>query len=149
MQTVLTQTHVSSLHPRNLRRQLRFSPPRSIAALTLLFCSSTLMCCALPAGLVMIGAGSVMATILSWFPAMALLSQQKALITGLAAVSLLMAGRSLKHSANLACPLDPIQARRCRNRLRRARVLYSLSWTAFLVGSFCAYILPLLLIHSA
>jgi len=149
MYTVFAPTHVSSLQPHNLRLQRRIKAPRSIAALTLLCCSSTLMCCALPAGLVMIGAGSVMATILSWFPAMALLSQQKVLITGLAAGSLLLAGRSLKHSATLACPLDPIQARRCRNRLRRARLLYSLSWTAFLIGSFCAYILPLILIHSA
>ena len=128
-------------------RRLRLSAPRSLAALTLLFCSSTLVCCALPAFLVLLGAGSVMATLLSWCPGLVVLSQQKTVVFGLAAAALLSAGHSLQNSARQPCSLDPHQARRCRNRLRQARLIYGLSCGAFLVGGSVAYVLPLLHLH--
>lgn len=115
---------------------------RQAAALSLLFCSGTLICCALPALLVLLGAGSVLAALLSWFPALVLLSQQKGLVFGLAALALVLAGAALVHSASLPCPLDPSQARRCRQRLRQARWLYGLSCTAFAVGFSAAFLLP-------
>jgi len=117
---------------------------RPVAALSLLFCSSTLVCCALPALLVMLGAGSVLATVLSWFPALVLLSEHKAAVFSLAALSLVLAGIALWRGGRMACPLDPGEAQRCRRRLRQARWLYALSWTAFAVGAFAAFVLPLL-----
>jgi len=126
---------------------VHLSGPRSLAALTFLCCSSTLVCCALPAFLVLLGAGSVMATLLSWFPAMAVLSQHKALVFGLAAATLSLAGWSLLRRSRRPCPLDPVRARRCRQRLLQARVLYLVSCVLFLLGSVVAYGLPL--IHPA
>lgn len=118
--------------------------PRSLAAFALLCCSSTLMCCALPAALVMVGAGSVMATLLSWFPAIAVLSQHKALVFAIAGGSLLIAGQSLRLSRRRPCPVDPMQARRCRRRLEHGRLIYAVSCSAFVVGTFFAHILPIL-----
>ena len=118
-----------------------------MAALSLLFCSGTLVCCALPAFLVLLGAGSVMATLLSWFPGLVLLSQQKAVVFGLAATALVSAGHSLHRSSRGSCPLDPIEAARCRRRLRQARWLYLVSCTAFLTGGTVAYVLPMFLSH--
>ena len=118
---------------------------RQAAALSLLFCSGTLICCALPALLVLLGAGSVLAALLSWFPALALLSQQKALVFGLAALALLLAGAALARSSRLPCPADPGEARRCRRRLRQARWLYALSCSAFAVGFSAAFLLPRLI----
>jgi hypothetical protein len=120
------------------------SGSRSLAAFTLLCCSSTLVCCALPAFLVLLGAGSVMATLLSWFPAMVVLSEQKALVFGLATATLAAAGFSLLRSSRRSCPLDPARARRCRQRLLQARVLYLVSCVLFLLGSAVAFGLPLL-----
>lgn len=133
--------------PEQSRFNLKLSAPRSLAALTLLFCSSTLMCCALPAFLVLLGAGSVMATLLSWFPAMVILSQQKVLVFGLALCMLVLAGQSLKRSERASCPLDPARAQRCRRRLIQARVIYALSCTAFVLGSTVAYGIPLVQGH--
>ena len=127
---------------RNPARILR--APRSLAALTLLFCSSTLMCCALPAALVMIGAGSVLASLLSWLPAIVILSEQKLLVFGIAGISLIMAGFALKQSSRIPCPLDPSLSLRCRRRLSQGRRLYALSCTTFIIGVFFAYILPTL-----
>jgi len=118
--------------------------PRRIAALSLLFCSSTLLCCALPALLVLIGAGSVMATLMSWFPGLVVLSEFKPLVFGLAALALLAAGAGLQQARRQSCPLDPEAARRCRRRLRQARWLYGVSCAVFLIGGFAAYVLPLL-----
>lgn len=127
---------------RHSARMLR--APRSLAALTLLFCSSTLMCCALPAALVMIGAGSVLASLLSWLPAIVVLSQHKLMVFGIAGVSLLVAGFVLQQSSRMPCSLDPALARRCRQRLSQGRKLYALSCTVFVIGGFCAFILPTL-----
>ena len=118
--------------------------PRSLATLALLFCSSTLMCCALPAALVMIGAGSVLASLLSWLPAMVILSEQKLLVFGIAGISLIMTAFALNQSSRIPCPLDPSLSRRCRRRLSQGRRLYVLSCTAFIIGIFFAYVLPVL-----
>jgi hypothetical protein len=119
---------------------------RQAAALSLLLCSCTLVCCALPALLVLLGAGSVLATLLSWFPGLLLLSPQKELVFALAGLALAVAGLALLRSARLPCPVDPLEARRCRRRLRQARWLYGVSCTAFTVGLLAAFVLPWLLV---
>lgn len=115
---------------------------RQAAALSLLVCSSTLVCCALPTLLVLLGAGSVLASLLSWMPALVLLSQQKQLVFGVAALALLLAGAALVASSRLPCPTDASQARRCRRRLRQARWLFGLSSAVFAVGGLSAFVLP-------
>ena len=116
---------------------------RRAAALSLLFSSATLVCCALPALLVLLGAGSVLASLLTWWPALAVLSQQKLLVFSLAALTLVLAGAALVRTSRLACPLDPLAARRCRRRLRQARWLYGMSVSTFCLGVVAAFLLPL------
>jgi hypothetical protein len=118
---------------------------RQAAALSLLFSTGTLICCALPALLVLLGAGSVVATLLSWIPGLVLVSQQKPLVFSLAALTLLLAGLALRRSTTLPCPSEAIEAQRCRRRLRQARWLYSVSSAAFAIGFFAAFLLPLLI----
>jgi hypothetical protein len=139
-----------SLHSIALRhssqpfRSPLLSAPRRLAALALVLCSSTLVCCALPAFLVLLGAGSVLATALSWWPGLAVLSEQKTVVFGLAAAALVIAGVGMRRSARLPCPLDPQAAQRCRQRRRQAQALYALSCSLFAIGSFAAFVLPLL-----
>ncbi|MBW0168285.1 MAG: hypothetical protein KXJ49_12345 [Vulcanococcus sp.] len=125
------------------RSQL-LTAPRRLAAFALVLCSSTLVCCALPAFLVLLGAGSVLATALSWWPGLALLSEQKVVVFGLAAAALVIAGLALWQSARLPCPTNPLQAQRCRHQRRQAQVLYALSCSLFAIGSLAAFVLPLL-----
>lgn len=117
---------------------------RQAAALSLLFSSGTLVCCALPALLVLLGAGSVLATLLSWFPALVLFSRHKALVFSLAGLALLLAGLALARSSRRSCPADPRAARRCRRRLEQARILYALSCTLLSIGATSAFLPPLL-----
>ena len=153
MAWVASNRPVQPSRPQPLRRSFprpshgRSRPLRPIAALSLLFCSGTLVCCALPAFLVLLGAGSVMASLLSWFPGLVLLSEQKLLVFALAAAALIAAGHSLYRSNRGSCPLDPQEAARCRRRLRQARWLYLASCSAFLTGGTVAYVLPLVLSH--
>jgi uncharacterized membrane-anchored protein len=107
-------------------------------------CSGTLVCCALPALLVLLGAGSVLATALSWWPGLTVLSEQKTVVFGLAGAALVVAGVTLWQSARLPCPLNPEAAQRCRKRRRQAQGLYALSCTLFAIGSLAAFVLPLL-----
>lgn len=114
---------------------------RKAAALSLLLSSGTLVCCALPTLLVLLGAGSVLTALLSWFPTLVVLSQQKPLVFGLAALALALAGTALARSSRLPCPSDPREARRCRRRLRQARWLYGLSCALFAIGFAAAFLL--------
>ena len=123
----------------------RLPDARQAAGLSLLFCSATLICCALPALLVLLGAGSVLASLLSWWPGLVLLSQNKPLVFALAGLSLVLAGAALGRSAKQPCPLDASAARRCRRRLRQARWLYGTSCSAYAIGVLAAFVLPRLL----
>ncbi len=131
-------------HPSLSSHSPLLSAPRRLAALALVLCSGTLVCCALPALLVLLGAGSVLATALSWWPGLTVLSEQKAVVFGLAAAALVVAGVALWQSARLPCPLNPEAAERCRKRRRQAQGLYALSCSLFAIGSLAAFVLPLL-----
>lgn len=104
---------------------------------------STLVCCALPALLVSLGAGAVLASLVSTFPALIWLSQHKlALFVG-AGVMLVIGGWLQSRPA--ACPLDPELARACARYKRVSRWVYIASVVLYLIGGFFAYLLPALL----
>ncbi len=105
--------------------------------------SSTLVCCALPALLVSLGAGAVLASLVSTFPALIWLSQHKlALFIG---AGLMLAIGGWLQSRPAACPLDPELARACARYKRLSRWVYVTSLALYLVGGFFAYLLPALL----
>jgi hypothetical protein len=122
-------------------------PPRArpAAALSLLLCSGTLICCTLPALMVLLGAGSVLASLISLFPPLVLVSEQKLPVFAMAAVALVLAGYALRRAARFPCPSDPLQAGRCRRRLLQARWLYGLSLVSYGVGFVVTWLLPPLL----
>lgn len=104
--------------------------------------SATLICCALPALLVSLGAGAVLAGLVSTFPALIWLSAHKALVFGVAAVLLLGAGVLQWRARSLPCPLDPVAAGACMRVRRWSTGLYSVSVAIYLVGAVFAFILP-------
>jgi hypothetical protein len=123
----------------------RLPGARQAATRSLLICSATLVCCALPALLVLLGAGSVLASLLTWWPGLVLLSQRKTLVFSLAGLTLLLAGTALWRSAHLPCPREPSAARRCRRHLRQARWLYGIACGPYLIGFMSAVVLPRML----
>ena len=106
--------------------------------------AGTLVCCVLPAVMVVFGAGAALAGLVTAIPQLVWLSGHKTLVFGVAAVALMIAGVNLWHARRLPCPADPAQARACA-RLRRLTVgLYSIALLSFGTGVVFAFVLPAL-----
>lgn len=117
---------------------------RLIQLLSLLFTSGTLVCCVLPATLVLLGAGSVMASLVSAAPALVVLSQHKPLVFTLAGVGLLLAGLALWRQATRgSCPTDPERRQACLQLQRQARLLFAISLLGYGVALVVTFLLPL------
>ncbi len=116
-----------------------------LASLALVSSFGTLICCALPAALVAVGAGAVVAGLVTAVPQLVTLSEHKAIVFAVASL-LLGAGAFARYATrNAPCPADPRAAASCR-RLRRIGGV--VLWTAagiLVVGFFAAYMAPLLM----
>ncbi len=111
-----------------------------LPSLSLLTSAGTLVCCALPALLVTIGAGAVLAGIVGTAPWLIALSEYKIWTFGISGAMLLIAGVALWRARNAPCPIDPAQAMACA-RLRRTSVwIYWLSVLLWCVGFFFAFL---------
>ncbi|MGY8772316.1 MAG: hypothetical protein ACKVID_02920 [Gammaproteobacteria bacterium] len=104
--------------------------------------SSTLVCCALPAVFVAIGAGASFASLVSTFPFLITLSQYKIYITFFALVMLLIAGYANYRNFNLPCPADPEEGSLCMKTRKRSRVIYYVSAGIFIFATIFTYLVP-------
>ncbi|MBI1393229.1 MAG: hypothetical protein GC152_10865 [Alphaproteobacteria bacterium] len=114
---------------------------REAAAPTIaLFASlSTLVCCALPALLVTIGAGAVMAGLAANVPGLVWLTVHKAALFIVAGALLLGAGVAKWSVRNAPCPIDPDQARACMRMRRAGSFILGVAAVAYVVGGFFAF----------
>lgn len=100
----------------------------------------TLVCCALPALLVTLGAGAALAGLVSAAPWLVALSKYKAWTFGVSGGMIVLAGIMRWHARNAPCPIDPKQAKAC-TRLRRVSAwFYWGSVLVWCVGFFFAFI---------
>jgi hypothetical protein len=109
--------------------------------LTVLSSFTTLLCCALPALLVSLGAGAVLASLVTAVPQLVWISEHKTPLFAFAGVMLLLSGIYSYRQRNAPCPTDPVQPKSCL-RLRRisARVFF-LSSILYVIGFFFAFVL--------
>lgn len=110
--------------------------------LSLFASSSTLICCALPALFVLLGAGSSFASLLNIFPFLIVVSQHKLYITFFALVMLVLAGYMNYKTYHMPCPIDPVVSETCMQTRRRARYVYYISALLFLVATTFTYLVP-------
>jgi hypothetical protein len=109
--------------------------------LTILSSFSTLVCCALPAALVSIGAGAAVASVVTEVPQLVWLSEHKLPLFAFAGLMLVLSGVSTYRNRNAPCPADPAQARSCM-RLRRWSVrMFYFSAVLYVIGFFFAFLL--------
>jgi hypothetical protein len=117
---------------------------------SLLASAGTLVCCALPALLVAVGAGAaVLASAVTAFPALVWLSEYQEAIFAGAAVMLLLAGVMQWRSRALPCPVDPVLAKACMRTRRVGLAVYLGSVAVFGVGALFAFVLPWAMSSSA
>ena len=106
--------------------------------------AGTLVCCALPAALVAIGAGATLVGLVGVFPQIVWLSEHKVALFTVAAAMLAVAGW-FQHRARFApCPADPRLAAECERARRVSLRVYLVSVAMFAVGALFAFVLPAL-----
>ena len=119
--------------------------PGASAWLSLLTSSGTLVCCALPALLVALGAGAALSSLVSAVPQLVWLSENKALVFGAAAVMLAAAGALQWQNRFAPCPLDPALRDACQQTRRLSLRVYLGSLLLFGIGGWFAFVQPWLM----
>jgi len=117
---------------------------KKLASWLALFTSfGTLICCAIPSSLVLLGFGATMASFLGNFPQLIWLSENKGIVFG---TSFLMLGFSYvaqRYAQSQACPIDKKEA--CQATKDWSKPLFWVSFGINIIGSFYAFILPRIL----
>lgn len=116
----------------------------SIHTLALFGSFSTLLCCALPALFVALGAGAVLAGVVSAVPQLIWLSEHKIGLFIFAGVMLTVSGLSRYATRNAPCPADPQKAKACARTRRFSFYVFACSLTLYAIGFFMAFIAPML-----
>lgn len=115
------------------------------ALASLVLSSSTLVCCALPALLVALGAGATLAGLITAVPQLVWLSTHKGLVFGAAGVALAVAAAVHWRTRGLPCPADPALARACTRTRRASTVTLGAAVFLYGVGAAFAFVPPLLM----
>ncbi len=117
-----------------------------ISSLLSLFAStSTLICCAIPALLVSLGAGAALASLVAVFPQIVWISEHKEAIF-LISSALMLAGGILQWRNRFApCPVDPDLRNACLKTRKTSLQIYLVSLALLVIGGWFAFIQPLFL----
>ena len=119
-----------------------YSWKRTIAPFFGLFFSlGTLFCCALPALLISLGLGSVLASLISTLPWITFLSEKKIFVFSIAGIALIVSAVSIYFSKNLICPTDPKMRHACQKIRKISYIFFVLSLIFFLIGVFFSFII--------
>lgn len=114
---------------------------KNISSYLGLFASmGTLICCAIPATLVMLGMGASLVGFLSEFPQLIWLSENKALVFGFSFLSL---GASYWAQKQNVCPIDKRED--CERTKKWSQKVFWMALVINIIGSFYAFILPQLI----
>ena len=116
-----------------------------LASLVTLFASSsTLICCALPALLVTLGAGATLSSFISIFPKIVWISEHKIEVFTFAGVMLTISGYMQWRGRLAPCPVDTILRNACIKTRKASLIIYSFSLLLYLTGGWFAFIQPLI-----
>lgn len=111
---------------------------------TLFASSSTLVCCAIPALLVALGAGASLSTFISIFPGVVWVSEYKLEVFIFAGIMLAISGYTQWRGRLMPCPIDPVLRNACLKTRRISLMIYLISLFFYLIGGWFAFIQPLI-----
>ncbi len=113
--------------------------------LSLFASSGTIICCALPALLVSIGAGATLSSLFLIFPQLVAISIYKTQVFIGAFTMLVISGVLQYRARNLPCPIDEKKADACTKAKRLSLIVYFVSVGFFITGLTFAYLVPSLM----
>jgi len=116
-----------------------------LPTLTLFGSLSTLLCCALPALLVSLGAGAAVIGLVGAFPQLIWLSEHKAGLFILAGALLAASALGRYLTRNAPCPINPQEALACKKLRRISAGVFWFSVATYAAGFFFAFIAQYLL----
>ncbi|PYK28829.1 MAG: hypothetical protein DME57_11775 [Verrucomicrobia bacterium] len=100
----------------------------------------TLLCCALPAILVSVGAGAVMASLVTTVPQVVWLSEHKEPLFVFAGIMLVISGLTTYLNRRAPCPIEPRQAKSCRRVRRFAATVFATAVALYAIGFYFAFV---------
>ena len=112
------------------------------AWLSLLASGSTLICCALPALLVTLGAGAALSSIVSTIPQLVWISEHKEPVFATAVLLMAAGGWVQWRNRTAPCPIDPHLRDACMRTRRFSARLYFVSLALLAVGGWFAFVAP-------
>ena len=107
--------------------------------------SGTLVCCAIPALLVALGAGAALSSLVAVFPQVVWLSEHKLGLFVFAGVMLGASGVLQWRNRTAPCPTDPALRQACLRTRKMSTVVYGVSVVFYLIGGWFAFVMPLLM----
>ncbi len=111
-----------------------------LATLSLFTSFGTLLCCALPALLVTLGLGAVMAGLVSTAPWITALSAYKPVVFAVAGVLLLGSAIMQWKARHAPCPADPVKAKACMRLRKISTAILAISFVIYGIGFFFAFL---------
>ena len=122
--------------------QLRPRRALALTATSLVTSVSMCICCALPAFLLLLGGGPIVASLFNTFPKL-LLIEKYSVILFIVSGSLILASGVLRwKNKNYACPSNPKEAKTCSRLNCFNKYLYIFTIIIFTIGGFSTFIIP-------
>lgn len=112
--------------------------------LALFASSGTLICCALPALLVAVGAGAALSGVVSAVPGLVWASEYKAEVFVFAGLMLAASGVVQWRNRFAPCPVNPALRDACLRTRKASARIYLVSLAVYAVGGWFAFVQPLL-----
>jgi hypothetical protein len=118
----------------------------SVSLFASLFTSTgTLICCALPALMVALGAGAALSTLVSAVPGLVWISEYKEAVFGVAGLMLAVSGWLQWRGRFAPCPVDPALRDACLRTRKTSQGVYLASVAIYAIGGWFAFVQPLLI----
>jgi hypothetical protein len=111
-----------------------------LEVLTVLSSFGTLLCCALPALLVSVGAGAALVSVITAVPQLVWLSEHKIQLFAFAGATLFASGISTYATRRTPCPTDSAKAKSCMRMRRLSACIFFVSLVVYAVGFFFAFV---------
>jgi hypothetical protein len=113
-----------------------------LAVIGLFASAGTLLCCALPAFLVLLGFGAAVAGFVTQVPSLIWLSRNKVYVFTFAGIVLALAGWFRSRPEAKTCPPDPVKAKVCGRLKAFSGALFWISVVLYAAGFLVTFILP-------